>query len=324
MCGIFGLVRAVEARHPRLASEAFVSLGRLAEERGRDAAGFALVSGGHEGPVVGPGQAIRQRHVELDGCTVVKAAAPFDRVWDRRHLPRLDSSAIAVGHSRWATRGSPDAVANASPMVVGRLLGTHNGDIDEVDLLQRYRPGRRLGGTDTEVLFSVLERAGGDPKEISKLLSAVRGRAALAWVDRGQADRVHLARAALSPLAIARDREANFYWASNPRWFRLLDVKGRFGFRDVTMVREGSYLTVVGGLMPRVDTERRFQAHARPRDAFAVAAVWRGFDPADMYLDQARRTHRVAAGEARRSARVPARHRRSTPAPAQSRKRRSP
>jgi glucosamine--fructose-6-phosphate aminotransferase (isomerizing) len=314
MCGIFGVVRAVEARHPRLASEAFVSLGRLAEERGRDAGGYALVSARHDGPASAPGRAIRQRYVELDGCTVVKAPAPFTRVWDRRHLVALDGASIALGHSRWATRGSPDAVANASPMVVGRLVGTHNGDVDEGDLVRRYRLGRRLGGTDTEVLFDVLDRAGAEPKEIATLLSAVRGRAALAWVDRGQADRVHLARAALSPLAIARDREANFYWASNPRWFRVLDVKGRFGFQDVTMVREGSYLSVVGGVMPRVDAERRFQALARERDVFAVAAVWRGFDSADMHLDRASCTHRVAAGDGRRSARVPGRrHRRAAP-----------
>lgn len=205
-------------------------------------------------------------------------------------------------------------------MVVGRLVGTHNGDVDEGDLLRRYRFGRRLGGTDTEVLFGVLERAGAEPKEIATLLSAVRGRAALAWVDRGEADRVHLAWAALSPLAIARDREANFYWASNPRWFRVLDIKGRFNFRDVAMIREGSYLTVVGGVMPRIDVERRFQAQARARDALAVAAVWRGFDSADMHLDQARCTHRVTPSDARRDPRTPARHRRANPIVAKPRK----
>ena len=320
MCGIFGLVRALECRHPRVASEAFVSLGRLAEERGRDAAGFALVSGGHDGPAGSAGRAIHQRYVELDGCTVVKAPTTFSRVWQRRYLSQLDAAPIAVGHSRWATRGSPDAVANASPMVVGRLIGTHNGDVDDGELLHRYQLGRRQGGTDTEVRFGALEHAGADPKEIAAVLSAVVGRAALAWMDRGQADRVHLARAALSPLAIARDREGNFYWASNPRWFRVLDIKGRFGFRDVAMVREGSYLTVVGGVMPRGDVERRFQAHARPRDAFAVAAVWRGFDSDDMHLDQARCTHRVAPSDTGRRRRGPARHRRAKPAGAKSRK----
>jgi hypothetical protein len=203
------------------------------------------------------GRTIRQGYVELDGCTVVKAPTTFSRVWDRRYLAQLDGAAIAVGHSRWATRGSPDAVANASPMVVGRLIGTHNGDVDEDQLLQRYQLGRRLGGTDTEVLFGVIERAGAEPTEIAAVLSAVVGRAALAWVDRGQADRVHLARAALSPLAIARDRERNFYWASNPRWFRVLDVKGRFGFRGRGHGK--------GGLLPR--RGRRRHAPRRRRAA---------------------------------------------------------
>ena len=125
------------------------------------------------------------------------------------------------------------------------------------------------------------------------MLASVWGRAALAWVDRADPTRVHLARTALSPLVTARDWAGNFYWASNPKWFRLLDAKRAYGFREVTMVREGTYLRVRGGLMPDVEAERHFTAHARERDVFAAAAVWRGFDGVDMRLDRARATHVV-------------------------------
>ena len=56
-------------------------------------------------------------------------------------------------------------------------------------------------------------------------------------------------------------------------------------FRDVTLVREGTYLRVRGGLMPHVEAEQHFTAQARERDTFAAAAVWRGFDGADMRVD---------------------------------------
>jgi asparagine synthetase B (glutamine-hydrolysing) len=298
MCGIFGFVRAAEAPEPRLATEAFFVLGHLAQERGRDASGFALVTGRHQGPATAAGPAIRHRRVALDGCLVTKAPAPFAKLWSPSFVRPLDRAVIALGHARWATRGSRSAVANASPMVVERLIGTHNGDVDEGALAARYDLPDPIGTTDTEVLLSALASAPTEPKAIASVLATVWGRAALAWVDRSDPTRVHLARTALSPLVTARDWAGNFYWASNPRWFRVLDAKGAYGFRDVTMVREGTYLRVRGGLMPDVEAERHFTAHARERDVFSAAAVWRGFDGADMRLDRARATH-VVVGRGR-------------------------
>lgn len=293
MCGIFGFVRATEAPEPGLATEAFDLLGHLAQERGRDASGFALVNSRHTGPASPPGPAIGLRRVALDGCLITKAPLPFAKLWDDRFAGPVDRATIALGHSRWATRGSAGAVANASPMVVDRLIGTHNGDIDELTLGDRFDIADTLGDTDTEVLLSALASVPSEPRAITSVLAKVWGRAALAWVDRSDPGAVHLARTALSPLATARDRAGNFYWASNPRWFRLADTKGAYGFRDVTLVREGTYLRVRAGLIPRIEAERHFTAHARERDVFAAAAVWRGFDGGDMHLDRARATHVV-------------------------------
>ena len=305
MCGIFGFVRAAEAPEPRLAPEAFYVLGHLAQERGRDASGFALVTGRHHGPATAAGPAIRHRRVALDGCLVTKAPLPFAKLWSPSFVRPLDRAEVALGHSRWATRGSRSAVANASPMVVGHLIGTHNGDVDEAALASRYDLGDPIGTTDTEVLLSALASVPAEPKAIASVLASVWGRAALAWVDRSDPTRVHLARTALSPLVTARDWAGNFYWASNPRWFRGLDAKGAYDFRDMTMVREGTYLRVRGGLRPDVEAERHFTAHARECDVFSAAAVWRGFDGADMRLDRARATH-VVEGR-RRPGSAPAR-----------------
>lgn len=79
---------------------------------------------------------------------------------------------------------------------------------------------------------------------------------------------MHLARTAVSPLVTARDRAGSFYWASDPRWFGELDAKSEYGFRDVTVVPEGTYLSVRGGVIASVETERHFgpaPASATPR-----------------------------------------------------------
>jgi glucosamine--fructose-6-phosphate aminotransferase (isomerizing) len=305
MCGIFGFVRCQRAPDPALASMAFVALGHLAQERGRDASGVALVGGRHQAPASRAGRGIRYRRLTIDDCLVVKSGAPFTRLWyDDGSLVRpLDRATVALGHCRWATRGAAHAIVNASPMVVDRLIGTHNGDIDEGELARRCQLdlGEMIGSTDTEVLFSALASVPSRAKPITSVLEKVSGRAALAWVDRDNPTDVHLARTALSPLVTARDRVGNFYWASNPRWFRVLDRKGSFGFRDIVAVREGSYLRVGGrfGLAPWVEGEAAFTAHAREQDLWAARGVWRGFDPVDISYERARATHVVNGRAAR-------------------------
>ena len=299
MCGIFGFVRCADARDPALASMAFVALGHLAQERGQDASGFALVGGRHEGPAAPARRGIRYRRLSIDDCLIVKSGVPFTTVWydDPSFVRPLDRAVVAMGHCRWATKGAPHAIVNASPMLVDRLIGTHNGDVDEIGLARRYHleADDMIGGTDTEVLLSALATVPSRASAITSVLEKVSGRAALAWVDRDKPTSVHLARTALSPLVVAWDRVGNFYWGSNPAWFRRLDRKGGFGFRDVVVVREGSYLRVGArfGLAPWVEAEATFTAHARERDLYATRGVWRGFEAADIGYERSRATHVV-------------------------------
>ncbi len=95
MCGIFGFVRAAEAPEPRLATEALAVLGHLAQERGRDASGFALVTGRHDGQASSAGPAIRHRRVALEGRLVTKAPVPFAKLWDPRFVRPLDRRQMA-------------------------------------------------------------------------------------------------------------------------------------------------------------------------------------------------------------------------------------
>ncbi|GAA2638509.1 hypothetical protein SMC26_35160 [Actinomadura fulvescens] len=306
---MFGLLRSPLADHPERASDAFVTLGTLAEERGRDSAGVALLTGRPASRATGGGGTPQghadDRRSELDhgGVRVIKGRGRFSGVWRTDLLHLLDRSPVVLGHTRWATQGSPFDLLNASPLVVpdgggAGIVATHNGDVDAVALRERHPwlpPA--LGTTDSEPVFQLLARCDG-AANVTDLLGSLVGRAALAWVDRARPDRVNLARAALSPLTVAVDTEQNFYWASNPRWLREVERHTAVRFASAVMLREGTYLQI--GLStassrrrprPRVLTRAGFMPTARAWDL--DERVWTGFTAADLARDRASLRHRV-------------------------------
>lgn len=300
MCGIFGLIRSEKATDPALATAVFAALGHKAVERGRHAAGFAVTPARPGAPTVRPAKVdVDRRVTTLGQVTIVKDAVEFGDLWDPdQHTDLVTGSRVAIGHTRWATQGNKAAVVNASPLAVGSLVGTHNGDIEtrSVNGWQGLPP--KMGSTDTEWLYQALNRDRKDRRKVVKTLKAVEGRAALAWIDQDRPDRVYLGRAALSPMSIAYDAQGNLYWASNPAWFRQIEAElgGVVGFHSITMVREGVLLTVdVSGAEPVLADLREFTPQCRPSDArMSDFIVWREFDPADTAADQAQENRLVA------------------------------
>jgi len=324
MCGIFGVVRSAHDPDPAWASSVFVALGHLAERRGGDAAGFVLVgadvgsagdgpSGGDPSGTCssGDGGAVRdpihRRDVRLGHCRVIKDTRRWGLLWRAELLDALDGAQVALGHTRHASQGTPGTLANASPLVVGDgLIGVHNGDIDAPALrsgLPIALPASH-GETDSEVLLLALDRVRGDLLAACRVLESAHGLATLAWVDRHAPGLVHLARAALCPLVIARDAHDNLYWGSSPAWFRQLDEQtgGRLGF-DVERVREGTLLAVAAGEEPSIRARRSFEPVARPGDDWRFPSIWNGLEPADVEAFQAESCHRTLR---RRPARAPA------------------
>ncbi|MFI0373666.1 hypothetical protein ACH35V_37900 [Actinomadura sp. 1N219] len=316
MCGLFGMVRSPFADDPGPASDVFITLGALAEERGTDSAGLALLGGwpglagcpaGVGWPGGGPGLGGPERGGGLAvGCRVVKGLGRFSGIWRPEFLPELDRAPVVLGHTRWATQGSPAEADNASPMVVpgtaaaggpsAGVVATHNGDVDAAGLRSRFAPPPAAGTTDSEPIFQLLAGCDG-PSGVTDVLEALVGRAALVWVHRDRPTEVHLARAALSPLTVAVDTEQNIYWASNPRWFREAERHTRVEFATVVMLREGTYLKV--GMerrpgrrdLPEVLATATFLPTARDTDM--DPRVWTGFTSADEECDRAGLRHRV-------------------------------
>ncbi|MEU9839075.1 hypothetical protein AB0C69_07610 [Actinomadura sp. NPDC048032] len=289
MCGLFGVVRSPFAADPGRASDVFVMLGALAEERGTDAAGLALL-----GAAPGLGGA------GGGGCRVVKGRGRFSGVWRPEFLHELDRAAVAVGHTRWAAQGSPADAADAGPMVVAgapaTVVGAYDGAIDAAGLRARFAPPPASGATGSEPILGLLAGRR-PPAEITGVLGALVGRVALAWVERDRPTEVHLARGALSPLTMAVDTDQNIYWASNPRWFREVERHTRVRFAAVVLLREGTYLKV--GMerrpgrrdLPEVLATAAFVPTARDTDV--DPRVWTGFTPADAEGDRAGLLHRV-------------------------------
>jgi glucosamine--fructose-6-phosphate aminotransferase (isomerizing) len=282
MCGIFGTLRPKgnPAAGHQASAAALLTLGAIAEERGSDSAGIATV---HSRPLTSRTRC--SRHLvdhTSDRVRRVTALGPFST-----HIPTsprigrsLQSAGLVLGHTRWATQGDVD-LSNCSPMLVGQLLGTHNGDVTVPK-----GPNVAAGSTDSAWLFAQLDRTG-TVAAAAAVLTGVRGRAALAWIRTDRPDSLFLARAALSPLAIAFDADGAVWWASNPAWLRRIGREHQLEMSEPRMVLEGTVMELRPALS-HVDmvATRRFVPAARPNDQYLTHAVWRGFSAQDLAADR--------------------------------------
>jgi Glutamine amidotransferase domain len=289
MCGLVGVVRSPGAACPQRATELLVQLGRLAEESGRDAAGLAFVT--PSPAATASPDAAHRPDVGVGWIRVVKAAVP----WSQLDLPLSEVAAapVVLLHTRTAICGAVAALANTSPLVAGRLVGTHKGDVDPTTV-----PGRLptpAGDTDSERLLAAVDRAGGDPAAVAATLATVVGRVALAWVEHARPERVWLARGAISPLAVTRDADGNRWWASNPAWFRRVDALtgGQAGFEPPECLPEGVVRVIAAGDQPTMVAQATFTPRARPSDRDLVRRAWAGLDPADVAAFRAGACHEV-------------------------------
>lgn len=286
MCGLFGA--ALPYRYPRHLVDRVAAirlLGEQAEERGRDSAGLAA----HRPEPAG---------VDDTEWVIHRTRGPFSRLASVPGLfADLTASDIVLGHTRWATQGAVTAV-NASPTAAWPLLCTHNGDLD-IDTIP-FRPlAVGPSWTDSRVLFEAMRTAYGpdrvNTRRLTTILTRMQGRAALAWVDVGEPRRVWLARAGLSPLAIAHDVDGGLWWASNPQWLRTLSEEVGLPMRTIRLLPEGMLLSGTRQQhRVKIQVHAQFKPTVRSTDLRMIrGAVWRNFRPGDRTRDAAVMRHRV-------------------------------
>ena len=304
MCGIFGMVRCTTDHTTTAtmrATRAFLALGIYSEERGKDSAGFAmLMANAAQRKATAPvKEDAESPFCAIDGAYIVKDVKPFGELPLGAYLVPLNMATVVIGHTRAASQGAADARVNASPCVAGPLIGTHNGDVAVASIPNSKELDTiAFGGTDTERLYLAIAKARADRREMTRVMKAIEGRASLAFVDRTRPDRLYLARTALSPLCYTYDTDGNFYYASNPDWFRrIANPQAGIGieFGEIVLVPEGHLLTV-NTLTGDVEDVRRFTPTCRERDVTIInPIVYKGFTREDKEVDKQLLRHKVVS-----------------------------
>ena len=123
-------------------------------------------------------------------------------------MPRYSRTAIL--HTRWATKGDPEEMGNNHPIVVGDIVGIHNGVITNDDYLFAVEKWGRIAEVDSEAIFQLIEHS----KDPVSRLHRLEGRAAIAWLDTKEPDTLHLARLDGSPLYIGATEHGSLVFAS--------------------------------------------------------------------------------------------------------------
>ena len=194
MCGIIGYVGS-----ERVARQLIDGLKRL-EYRGYDSAGIAVIESG---------EMVSHRR-----------AGKVDALADSIDLEAL-SSTIGIGHTRWATHGTPSD-ANAHPHFdeIGHIAVIHNGIIENyVELKDRLTAAghRFVSETDTEVLAHLIRDAydGDLLAAVREAVREARGAFAIAVLCRDLPDRIVVARRG-SPLVIGRGDTGSYVASDIP------------------------------------------------------------------------------------------------------------
>lgn len=197
MCGIVGYVGNQEAV-PILID----GLRRL-EYRGYDSAGVGVAS--------------------ADGIVVVRAPGELQALAQRLDGVALPGN-VGIGHTRWATHGSPTQ-ANAHPHrdCGGDLAVVHNGIIDNHDTLRARLEAEDhhfRSQTDTEVIAHLLESLleNGCPSLLDAVLQAVKvleGSFALVCISATEPDHIIAARQE-PPLVVGRTGNAGLVASDIP------------------------------------------------------------------------------------------------------------
>lgn len=172
MCGIFGFAAAPGATvQPKDLKGLATALFRLSASRGKEASGYALLTG--------------------DRIDVDRAPVPSDQLMARAGTKRVfnriapDRATVLIGHSRLATSGFHGLNINNQPIYTNGWIGVHNGVIaNYADLIRRFDDIALASTNDSEMLFALLARfADGQrlsAKAIDRLFATIEGSASLA------------------------------------------------------------------------------------------------------------------------------------------------
>jgi|TARA_R100000084_G_scaffold103967_1_gene60229 glucosamine 6-phosphate synthetase-like amidotransferase/phosphosugar isomerase protein len=184
MCGLAGVILKQKNRDTEALKSVSVSFSKMltaANIRGGHATGFALID----------------KYGDYVICKKPKEAYDFfddEEVKDNIDLV-YDGITIIMGHTRYATLGSPSINKNNHPIRTGQTIGTHNGSIsNHKELFYKYDM-QRYAQVDSEAIFRLYETSNNISDFITNRLPKVKGRVAIVWADLELPDYVYMVKA---------------------------------------------------------------------------------------------------------------------------------
>lgn len=198
MCGIVGYIGDKEVS-PILIE----GLKRL-EYRGYDSAGIAVNTG--------------------DQIEVVKKAGKLEKL-DEVVSSNPPEGSIGIGHTRWATHGSPtDLNAHPHADCDDDFVLVHNGIIENFQQLREELENKGhefLSETDTETIAHLLEEnyAGSLKEAIIKTIDQLDGSYALVIISKKEPEKIYAVRKD-SPLIVGLGKKENFIASDIPAFLK--------------------------------------------------------------------------------------------------------
>lgn len=250
MCGIVGYVGKEQAA-PILLD----GLEKL-EYRGYDSAGIAVFNGS-----------------KID---TMKAIGRLNILYSLTQGGTTLPGTIGIGHTRWATHGSPTEV-NAHPHIneSGSIVVVHNGIIENyTELRERLaQKGYQFRSeTDTEVVAHLLDYYyKGDPLEaISKIINRIEGSYAFGILFDAHPGELYAVRKE-SPLIVGSSREGNFIASDVPAILKYTrDVFYIENGEIVKLTEEGiSFYNIDGESIEKESTRIQWDMEAAEKGGYA-------------------------------------------------------
>jgi len=180
----------------------------------------------------------------------------------------LDAT-TAILHTRFATKGTPQVNQNNHPIPRGKIVLTHNGHVNNDRELFKELKVKRHAQVDSEAIAALI--AFGDAP-IVELLPRLQGTAALAWIEQGRSNTLHLARVNSSPLWIGQTRTGSLVYGSTRETILNAAVMLDTSLDWEHSADEGEYFKVRNG---KILDYLKFTPHRTP----AIKYNWRKYSP---------------------------------------------
>lgn len=194
LCGIIGYIGKKNDALPVLIDGL-----RSLEYRGYDSAGIAMYDG--------------------EDLQICKSVGQIANLEDK--VKGLKGGSIGIGHTRWATHGSPSEI-NSHPHQSGKITLVHNGIIENYMELKSLLQSEGVdfkSDTDTEVGAAMLDylyyKCGNLLDAIKEFKRRVKGSYAMAIILEGMYDRIFVMKN-LSPLIIGLGENENYVASDVP------------------------------------------------------------------------------------------------------------